>query len=107
MTLILCEAGDAVALWAAERLRARGSSADLLLSDTLGDAVRWEHRIDQTAASVSITLADGRSLSSAAAEPILNRLAFPPLARLHATAGEDYGYAMQEMFALHLSWLHA
>jgi len=107
MTLILCEAGDAAAPWAAERLRARGRSADLVLSDALGEAVRWEHRVDQAAASVRITLADGRQLSSDAAEPILNRIGSIPLARLHATAGEDYGYAMQEMFALYLSWLHA
>jgi hypothetical protein len=107
MTLILCEAGDAAALWAAERLRARGGSVDLVLSDTLGEALRWEHRIDRAAASVRITLADGRLLSSDTAEPILNRIGGIPLARLHATAGEDYGYAMQEMFALYLSWLNA
>ena len=107
MTLILCEAGDAAALWAAERLRARGRSADLLLSEALGEAVRWEHRVDAAAASVRITLADGRLLSSDAAEPILNRVNCIPMARLHATAGEDYGYAVQELYALYLSWLHA
>ncbi|HEV2817384.1 MAG TPA: hypothetical protein VGW40_09225 [Allosphingosinicella sp.] len=107
MTLILCEAGDAAALWAAERLRARGRSAEIVPSDALGDAVRWEHRVDEAAASVRITLADGRTLSSDAPEPILNRIATIPLARLQATAGEDFGYAMQEMYALYLSWLHA
>lgn len=107
MTLILCEAGDVAAAWAAERLRERGRSADLVSSEALGDAVRWEHRIDGQAASVSITLADGRLLSSDAPRPILNRLGYIPLARLRATAGEDFGYACQETYAFFLSWLHA
>jgi len=107
MTLILCEAGDAAASWAAERLRERGRSADILPGEALADAVRWEHRIDGEGASVAITLADGRRLTSESAEPILNRLAYIPTTRLQATAGADYGYALQETFAFYLSWLHA
>ena len=30
-----------------------------------------------------------------------------PFGRLRATGGEDFGYAMQEVFAMHLSWLYA
>ncbi|MEA3028935.1 MAG: hypothetical protein QOG13_260 [Sphingomonadales bacterium] len=107
MTLILCEAGDPAASWAAERLRARGRSVDIVTGAALGDAARWEHRIDGTAAAVRVTLADGQILSSDAPRPILNRLGFAPLDRLRATAGEDYCYASQELFAFYLSWLHA
>lgn len=107
MTLILCEAGDPSAQWAAERLRARGRSADILTGEALGDAVRWEHRIDKASASLAFTLADGRTYSSDAPRPILNRLGYIPLARLRATAGADYDYAAQELFAFYLSWLHA
>ncbi|MDB5692683.1 MAG: hypothetical protein JWO81_1746 [Alphaproteobacteria bacterium] len=63
--------------------------------------------MDAHSAEVSITLGDGRILSSAAPVPILNRLSFVPTAELRATAGADYGYAVQELYALYLSWLHA
>jgi hypothetical protein len=107
MTLILCEPGDASALWVAAELQQRGIEAELLFSSALGSAVRWEHRIDGTAVSTSITLGDGRILSSETPRPILNRLSFVPLVQLRATAGADYGYAIQELYAFYLSWLTA
>jgi hypothetical protein len=107
MALILCEDGDPAAAWAAARLCRRGVAAELLASSQLGDAVRWEHRLDAGAASIAITLADGRVLSSDAAVPILNRLGMVPLRPLRATFGKDYGYAVQELSAFYLSWLHA
>jgi hypothetical protein len=107
MTLILCEPGDASAAWAAAELQQRGHDARILFGSTLAAAVRWEHRVDASSAGVSITLADGRILSSAAPVPILNRLAFVPTAQLRAAAGADYGYAVQELYAFYLSWLHA
>ncbi|MEA3016815.1 MAG: hypothetical protein QOI38_1537 [Sphingomonadales bacterium] len=107
MTLVLCENGDASALWAADRLRQRGASVAIVDAPTLGAATRWEHRVDASSASVSVTLVDGRTLSSDRPAPILNRLTFIPLGGLRSIAGRDYGYAVQEMFALFLSWLHA
>jgi hypothetical protein len=107
MALILCEDGDVAAIWAAAQLRLRGAAADLITSSELGAASRWEHRVDAGGASVAVTLADGRVLSSDAPAPILNRLSIVPLRRLRATAGQDYGYAVQELSAFYLSWLHA
>jgi hypothetical protein len=107
MALILCEAGDESAAWAAARLAERGAPADLLFNEALGRAARWEHRVDAASASVKVTLADGRILSSDAPVPILNRLSFAPLGAMRAAAGPDFGYAVQETFAFYLSWLHA
>ena len=107
MALILCEIADVAAVWAAARLQERGVTAELLFAPALGSATRWEHRIEGTSASFQITLADGRVLSNDTAVPILNRLAFVPVERLRQAAGRDLGYAVQEMFAFYLSWLHA
>ena len=107
MILILCEPGDGSAAWAAAELQQRGHDAQLLFGAALGAATRWEHRVDADSATVAITLADGRELSSAAPQPVLNRLPFVPLDQMRATAGADYGYAVQEVFAFYLSWLHA
>lgn len=107
MTLILCEPGDLSAAWAAAELQQRGVNAETLFGTMLGAATRWEHRIEEDRASVSITLADGRILSSDAPVPILNRLSFIPTGQLRATAGADYGYAVQEVYAFYLSWLTA
>lgn len=107
MTLILHEIGDAAALWAADRLRVQGCKVDTVTSADLGAATHWGHRIDDRSASIVINLADGRTLSSSKPEPMLNRLSFVPLEAMRNTAGADLGYAIQETFALYLSWLHA
>ena len=105
MVMILCEIGDGAALWAAGRLQERGIAVDLVTGAALGAARRWEHRITGTEVSTSITLPDGRVLDSEGAEPILNRLSYIPTERLRAVSGADFGYAMQELYALYLSWL--
>lgn len=107
MPLILCEGTDAPAHWLAEEWRGLGTAAEVVTVDALGDARRWEHRVDRAGATVRVELADGRVIDSAAAEPIVNRLSFVPLASLRAASGADYGYAAQEVFAFYLSWLSA
>ena len=105
MVMILCEIGDGAALWAAGRLQERGIPVDLVTGAALGAARRWEHRIAGTDVRTAITLSDGRVLDSADAQPILNRLSYIPTERLRTVAGADFGYAMQELYALYLSWL--
>ncbi len=107
MALVLCDIGDTAALWAAAQLQARGLPVDIVFPQALGAALRWEHRVQGRTASLTMTLADGRMVSSDAPSPIVNRLSFVPLDRLRQMAGADYGYAMQEMFAAYLSALHA
>ena len=105
MVMILCEIGDGAALWAAGRLQERGIAVDLVTAAALGAARRWEHRITGTDVRTVITLPDGHVLDSAGAQPILNRLSYIPTERLQAVAGADFGYALQELYALYLSWL--
>src|SRR3954465_10912464 len=102
MILILCDPGDSSAVWAAAELRQRGHDAQVVHAAALGSAVRWEHRVDASSVTTEIELAAGGLLSSKAPVPILNRLSFVPTAELRATAGADYGYAVQELFAFYL-----
>ena len=106
--IILCDITDSPALWVAAELQALGTRCDVVLAPVLGAARRFEHRKDSNGrGEVVIDLPDGRRLSSEASVPILNRLMAAPLGRQRATGGEDFGYAMQEVFAMHLSWLYA
>ncbi len=108
MILVLCEAFDAAALWAADRLRVRGREVAVVTAPDLDAAVRWEHRVSRRgAASIEIELADRRRVSSREPAGVLNRFSFVPTARLDRVAGADRDYAVQEMNALFLSWLQA
>ena len=107
MTILLCEPGDAAAAWLAAMLGARGTTVETITSLELGDAVGWHHEVGADGVATAITLRSGRVLASSAPATIVNRLGFVPLATLRATAGADLGYAVQEMFALYLSWLYA
>lgn len=105
---VLCDAWDAAACWAAEQLHRAGHDVCVATAAQLEAAVRIRHRIGRTGqATVDIQLADGRCLSDADGAGILNRLCAVPIDRLQAVAGPDRDYALQEMHALFLSWLHA
>lgn len=105
--LVLCSAADASALWAYERLRARGRAAiELLLVEALaGAAVRWEHRVGAAGASLTLTTGDGRVVRGADVGAALNRVASAPLAMLGAVEPPDRDYARNEISAFAASWL--
>lgn len=105
--LVLCEEYDHAAVWAADRLRARGWDVDLMAGAALAAAGQWEHRVGAGGNTISIRLADGRRIGSDAPIPVLNRLSYLPGALLHRLGGPDRDYALQEWYALYLSWLHA
>lgn len=107
MVFVLHESGDASASWLVEGLRNRGLTVDAVSAFDLGTADTWRHGIDATGTTVEIALRDGRRFDGAEPRAIVNRLNFIPLETLRATAGADLGYAVQEMFALYLSWLNA
>src|SRR5262249_8268648 len=108
MILVLCEIEDFAGLWAARRLAARGLPVEIVSAPVLSCALRWDHRIDNSGvASVAIELGDGRKVCSRDRIAVLNRLSFVPTARLTQVAGVDRDYAVQEMNALFISWLHA
>jgi hypothetical protein len=107
--LILCTADDTSALWAANRLRARGLAPLVVLTpELLHYSFRWRHRIGNDAPpSVEFTLADGRTIRSPDIRGVLNRIPFLPPTLVTRLAPGDRSYALQEWTALHISWLTA
>lgn len=105
--LVLCEETDTGAIWAADRLRQVGLAVRVVTGAALATAARWEHRVGRDGATLEVRLADGTRLSSADIGPVLNRLSFVPSAWLRRVGGPDRDYAVQEIQALYLSWLHA
>jgi hypothetical protein len=107
LILVLCEAFDHAALWAASGLRQRGVAVDTLTGADLDAAEQWEHRVGAAGADVVIQFVNGSRLVGSETRGVLNRLSYLPTAWLQRIGGPDRDYAMQEMYALYLSWLHA
>jgi hypothetical protein len=105
--LLLCTSDDHDALWAAERLRARGLSPLITLTpELLHFSFRWHHllRSDEPA-SIEFTLADGVAIRGGEIRGVLNRIAALPPHLVSHLAPPDQAYALQEWTALHISWL--
>lgn len=105
--VVLCDLADLAALWAARGLSARGYGVEVISAPLLASALSWEHRLGHEPASLAITLHGGRRLTSDQPIAVLNRLTVVPRERLDAVAGPDRDYALQELQAFFLSWLHA
>jgi hypothetical protein len=103
VAIVLCDTGDVAALWTVGELQGRGVPIVLATAPAIGNAKRWTHRVGTMTLS-ELVLPDGTLISSADAEPVLNRLGYAPVTRISAG---DYDYAAQEMHALMLSFLHA
>jgi len=108
MWLVLCEPTDLSAIWAWKGLRARGvEPIELVTSHALAYCLRFEHRIGRRGTTTMISLADGRTVTSAAVRGTLNRLVRVPTDHLQTANAQDQRYAEQELSALFLSWVHA
>lgn len=107
MILVLCDENDVSALWAAEALRARGLSPTVLTGADLAAAQRWEHRVGTKTAACEILLASGVVFRSRDVHAVLNRLPTVPWTWQRRIGGADRDYAIQEMYAFYLSWLHS
>ncbi len=108
MILVLCEEADAAAPWAADALRRRGLEAVVLAGAALAAAVGWRHTVRPTGeADCEVRPPGGGRLRTREVTGTLNRLAFLPRAWTARIGGPDRDYALQEMHALYLSWLHA
>jgi hypothetical protein len=108
LVLVVCEESDLGALWAAECLQSRGLPVEIVTGADLTAAERWEHRLGRSGTTLALTFAGGeRCLHSRDVRGVLNRLSFLPSAWLQRIGGPDRDYAIQEMYALYLSWLHA
>lgn len=107
MWLLLCSSDDHPALWAAQRLRARGLAPLLVLTpELLHHSPRWEHRVgNDVPPSTAFTLADGREVRSEAIRGVLNRLVTLPSSLVDHLPPDDRAYTIQEWTALHISWL--
>jgi len=107
MLLVLCEESDLSALWAADALRARGLRPYVLTGSVLAAAERWQHTVTGAGATSELTLAGGVQLDLARTRGVLNRLVQVPTAWARRVHGPDREYALQEMHAFYLSFLHA
>ena len=105
---MVCEEADLGAFWAAESLQSRGLPVEIVTGAELAAAERWEHRLGQSGITLALTFAGGeRCLRSWDVKGVLNRLSYLPSAWVQRIGGADRDYALQEMYALYLSWLHA
>jgi hypothetical protein len=107
LVLVLCEEADPVAAWAAGHLRRRGVNVDMLTGADLATAGPMEHRVGRSGVAFELKLPGDRRLSGHGVRGVLNRLAYIPSACLRRIGGPDRDYAVQEIYALYLSWLHA
>ena len=107
MWLVLCSANDEAALWAYRGLVGRDlSPIELVCSEALAYALHWEHRLGKGGVSTRIRLHDGRVINSEDVRGTLNRILSLPSEHLQLASPEDRTYAMQELYALFVSWLH-
>lgn len=108
MILVVCDVADASVTWAAGALSRRGLSPCVLTGADLAGAREWRHTIGPDgAARVSVHLGNGLVIRDTRVRGVLNRLTYLPMAWTARVGGPDRDYAMQEMFAFYLSWLHA
>jgi hypothetical protein len=105
MWLVLAEAGDEAAAWAAEGLWRRGlRPLRLLTGYELSAGTIWEHRLDAAGVRTRLQLRDGTEVVDTDLRGVLNRLTgryVPP----SPVCAEDADYAACEYNALLLSWL--
>ena len=107
MILILCEDSDCSALWAADALHTRGLSPIVLSDSDLAMVRGWRHTVGAEGVDFELHLQSGYRVNGREVRGVLNRLAFLPRAWASRIGGADKDYAVQEMQAFYLSWLHA
>ncbi|HKF59552.1 MAG TPA: hypothetical protein VKJ45_29195 [Blastocatellia bacterium] len=104
MWLILCSPYDQSGVWAYHGLKLRSREpVELVTTEMLACAVRFEHRVGTDGSSLNIELADGRTISSRNVKGTVNRVLQVP----DIFAGSpDRDYATQELTALLMSLLY-
>jgi hypothetical protein len=108
MWLVISSSSDPSGIWAWEGLRQMGlAPLEFVTAESLAFACRWEHRLGSRGTSLTLSLADGRVLSSSSIQGGLNRLCAPSPLAFERAAVADRDYAQAEMFAFYLSWLHS
>lgn len=105
MILVLCEDHDSSAFWAARALQLRGLNCRVVTGSELANANGWTHRVGATGARCSVRLP--RTLDLGRVRGVLNRLPYVPATWVHRIGGADRDYAIEELRAFYLSFLHA
>ncbi|MCG8461098.1 MAG: hypothetical protein MI919_32845 [Holophagales bacterium] len=107
--LVICEGHDADAIWAGSALRRRGHRVELVSSESLASARRFEQHLDGDpdggADAFRVVLDDGRELDLEQVQGVLNRAWTFPQGHLVGVAPADLDYARQELHAFYLGWL--
>jgi hypothetical protein len=103
----LHERADASARWAVDALRARGLELCVLTDEDLARVEGWSHRVGDGGADCELRFAGGDRLLGSRMRGVFNRLPFVPTPWLRRLGGADREYAVQEMQAFYLSWIHA
>jgi hypothetical protein len=102
--LLLCDAWDAPALWAARAFAASGRPVQVVTSAVLM-RTRFEHRVGADGASTVLELPTGQRIDTVEVKGTLNRLTGPRMELLPPVRRGDCEYAVQELWAFWLSWL--
>jgi hypothetical protein len=107
MWLLLSEKTDAAALWAYQGLKDRGfAPLEWITPQSLNPSVQWNHRLGEKGNNVQITLADGRKIDNETIQGVINRLVSVPFEWQGLMHPDDREYAIQELTAFYISWLH-
>lgn len=105
VALVLCEASDTSAGWAAAGLRARGVDTVLATAAELECALQFTHALGDDHITVDVSLPGGRRWSGSTVTGVLNRLQYLPSPEAPGLTAADRDYAREEFNALTLSWL--
>ncbi|MFT7774571.1 hypothetical protein [Roseateles sp.] len=109
MWLVLCDAHDAAAAWAARQLSACGlQPLEVLSADQLALSDFQEHRLEgRHGWTLRLRTEAGLQVDGASLQGVLNRLYTVPIAHWRQAPEADQAYVQQELVAFFLSWLHA
>jgi len=106
MWLVLCGAADKAAHWAYAELRRAGlEPLHIVAEEALAMPIAFEHRLSIRGVSTRLQLASGLVINSHEIEGVLNRVVGVPALHLYQAAPPERDYALQELYALYLSWL--
>jgi hypothetical protein len=106
MYLVLCSINDRGALWAHEQLRYFGVNPIQLVTTESLSYARWSHRVGKSGNAIQVTLPDGRVIADRQIKGVLNRITLIGSDQANRAIPGDREYAVSELNAFYLSWLH-
>ena len=108
MWLVLTEDGDPLGPWIADGLTARGLELVHHLTTTdLISATTWAHTVTDHGAGFTARTRNGIELRSEKIAGVVNRIGFIAPSHTAELVEDDREYALHELNAFFMSWLHA